>query len=138
VSVQAVRYYERLGLLPPAERADSGYRVYSPEVLERLTFIQQAQALGFSLDEIREIVRMKYAGRSPCDCVRQLLEQKLHEIDREMARLREFRQELHKTLGRSQRLPRLPHRASGICPIIQIEGSSKKEKTRGTQSRRRA
>jgi len=121
VSVQAVRYYERLGLLPPAQRTESGYRVYSPEVVERLKFVQQAQALGFRLDEIREILRMKYAGNSPCDCVRKLLEGKLDQIEREMARLRDFRRELHKTLERSKRLPRLPHRASAICPIIQIQ-----------------
>jgi DNA-binding transcriptional MerR regulator len=122
-SVQAVRYYERLGLLPPARRTESGYRLYSPEVLERLGFIQQAQALGFRLEEICEILRMKYAGHSPCDCVRKLLEEKLDEIEREMARLQGFRRELHRTLERSKQLPRLSHRASAICPIIQTGAS---------------
>lgn len=77
VSVQTVRYYERLGLLPPAQRTESGYRVYSAHSAERLRFIGQAQAVGLRLDEIREILRIKYVGQSPCDCVRGLLERKL-------------------------------------------------------------
>lgn len=123
VSVQAVRYYERLGLLPHAQRTDSGYRVYSVDAVERLRFIRQAQTLGFRLEEIREILRMKYSGNSPCDCVRRLLDEKLDHIEQEIARLRDFRRELHKTLRRSKELPRLPHRASAICPIIQIQPS---------------
>ncbi|MBI2956604.1 MAG: heavy metal-responsive transcriptional regulator [Acidobacteria bacterium] len=119
VSVHTVRYYERLGLLPPPLRRDSGYRVYSPATLERLRFIRQAQAAGLRLDEIREVLRLKYAGQSPCDCVRALLQQKLVEVEREMAELRRFRRELHAALKRSQKLPRLPHRASAICPILE-------------------
>lgn len=127
MSVQAVRYYERMGLLPPAQRTEAGYRVYPFEIVDRLRFIRQAQALGFRLEEICEILRMKYAGNSPCDCVRKLLERKLDQIEREMARLRKFRRELRKTLERSNRLPRLPHAASAICPIIQIQPARQKK-----------
>ncbi len=119
VSVQTVRYYEQLALLPPPQRTDSGYRVYGPETVERLRFIRQAQAAGFQLEEIKEILRLKYTGQSPCDCVRALLEQKLEQVEREMAELARFRRELRKTLKHSQKLPRLPHSASVICPIIQ-------------------
>ena len=77
VSVQAVPYYERLGLLPTAHRTPTGYRIYGPEAVDRLRFIKQAQALGFSLDEIREILRLRYEGRSPCECVRNLLQEKI-------------------------------------------------------------
>lgn len=118
VSVQAVRYYERLGLLPAAQRTESGYRVYSPQTVERLRFIRQAQAAGFRLDEIREILRLKFAGQSPCDCVRGLLKEKLDQVEREMAELARFRRELRQTLEKSQKLPRLPHDASAICPIL--------------------
>lgn len=118
VSVQTVRYYERLGLLPAAQRTESGYRVYSPLAAERLRFIRQAQAAGFRLDEITEILRLKYSGQSPCDCVRGLLERKLEQVEREMAELARFREELRQTLKKSRRLPRLPHSASAICPIL--------------------
>lgn len=126
VSVQAVRYYERLGLLAAANRTSAGYRVYGPESIERLRFIRQAQALGFSLDEVKEILRLRYEGRSPCACVRGLLQKRLHTIEDEIKQLEQFRQDLRKTLARSKRLPRLPHKASAICPLIQIESSIRK------------
>lgn len=121
VSVQAVRYYEQLGLLPAAQRSPTGYRTYGPESLERLRFIRQAQTLGFSLDEIREILRLRYEGRSPCVCVRNLLEKRLETIENQIKQLVHFRRDLRKTLARAKRLPRLPHKASAICPLIQIE-----------------
>lgn len=123
ITVHAVRYYERLGLLPPAQRTEGGYRVYSAEAFERLRFIRQAQALGFRLDEIKEILRLRYAGQAPCQCVRDLLRKKLQQVGREMARLRRFQRELRRTLAHAGRLPDLPHSASAICPLIQIRRS---------------
>ena len=124
VSVQAVRFYERLGLLPAAQRTPSGYRVYGPESIERVLFVKQAQELGFSLDEIREILRLRYEGRSPCECVSKLLQQKLEKIEHQIRQLVRFRHDLRKTLERSKKLPHLPHAASSICPLIQIKTSA--------------
>ena len=121
VSVQAVRFYERLGLLPAAQRTVAGYRVYGPDSVDRLQFVKQAQELGFSLDEIREILRLRYEGRSPCECVSKLLQQKLEKIEHDISQLVRFRRDLRKTLERSKKLPHLPHTASSICPLIQIE-----------------
>lgn len=118
VSVQTIRYYERLGLLAPASRTASGYRLYRPEATERLAFIKHAQALGFLLEEIKEILRLKYAGQSPCECVRKVLEKKLEHVERQIAKFRRFRAELRNTLVRARQLPHLPHSASVICPII--------------------
>lgn len=134
INVQTVRYYERLGLLPRPQRTAAGYRVYPSETTFRLRFIKQAQALGFSLEEVKEILRLKYDGRSPCECVRGLLEGKLKRVEREMATLVSFRRELRKTLARSKRLPHLPHSASAICPIIQIQPSTR-NKRKGGESR---
>lgn len=119
VSVHTLRYYERLGLLPPPQRTRAGYRVYERPTVDRLRFIQQAQALGFSLAEIKEIVRLKYSGQSPCACVRRRLRQRLDEVEQEMKRLRKVRREVRACLERSRALPRLPHAASSICPIIE-------------------
>jgi len=127
VSVQAVRYYERLGLLPPAARAESGYRVYPPELVERLRFIRQAQAAGFRLDEIREILRIRYAGKSPCNCVRNMLERRLEEIEGQLKALAGFRQQVRRALAKARTLPPLPHRASAICPLIENISSVTKE-----------
>ncbi len=63
VTPKTVRYYEAIGLLPPAERAPNGYRRYSAEDLNRLTFIQRAKALGLTLEEIRELVVVAEDGR---------------------------------------------------------------------------
>ena len=119
VDVQTVRYYERLGLLPAAERAPSGYRVYSSSAVERLRFIRQAQGLGFRLEEIREILRIKYTGQAPCKCVRDTLQRKLEEVEEQMADLARFRKRLKATLKQAQRLPHLSHRATAICPLIE-------------------
>lgn len=128
VSVQAVRYYERLGLLSPAHRTASGYRIYEPDAVDRLRFIKQAQALGFALEEVKEILRLRYDGRSPCKCVQEFLKHKLERVEREMKELARFRKELRITLQRSQKLPRLPHSASLICPLIQISPLAGEEK----------
>jgi MerR family copper efflux transcriptional regulator len=119
LSVQAVRYYERLGLLPLAHRTESGYRVYGAETEDRLRFIKRAQALGFSLNEVREILRLRYEGTSPCECVRKLLQTKLDQVERQIRELEGFRHDLRQTLRQSRKLPRLPHNASSICPLIE-------------------
>lgn len=119
VSVHTLRYYERLGLLLAPPRTPAGYRVYDPTTLDRLRFIQQAQALGFSLAEVKEILRLKFSGQSPCDCVRRRLRARLEEIVKELRHLRAVRREIRACLERSRRLPRLPHSASNICPIIE-------------------
>lgn len=84
VSVQAVRYYERMGLRPVAGRTPSGYRIYPEDTPSRLQFIQEAQALGLRLKDNRQILQIKYGGRSPCSHVRDRLQQKLGEVENRM------------------------------------------------------
>lgn len=129
VSIHTVRYYERLGLLLPAQRTESGYRVYDHTAQERLHFIRRAQVLGFSLAEIKEILRLKYSRQSPCDCVRGLLKQKLEQVQHQMKELSRFQKTLQTALKRSERLQRLPHEASGICPLIEIDGASRSSRS---------
>lgn len=128
VSLQTVRYYEMLGLLPDPGRTQSGHRLYTPDALERLVFIRQAQSAGFRLEEIREILRMKFGGRSPCDCVRTMLERKLGSVEEQLHTLGHFCAQLSKTLRHARQLPRLPHRASAMCPLVgrQAESSEKR------------
>ena len=66
VNVQTVRYYERLHLLSPASRASSGYRLSGPEEERRLRFIKNAQALGFTLREIAELLNLRVSSRARC------------------------------------------------------------------------
>ncbi len=99
VGVEALRFYERRGLLGRPARTESNYRVYDESVLERLDFIRRAQAVGFTLDEIGEILAESADGRSPCRHVRELARRKLEELDRRLAELRRHRADLARTLA---------------------------------------
>ena len=85
----ALRYYEQVGLLPAPSRTSSGYRSYDADVLPRLKFIRAAQAVGLSLTDIREILRIRDSGNAPCRHVVSLLDQRRAEV---AARIRELRQ----------------------------------------------
>ena len=90
VSVQTVWFYERQGLLPSPPRKESGYRLYGEADLKRLLFIRQAKALGFSLEEIRMILRMCERGQCPCASVLRLAEQHLETTERQISQLAAF------------------------------------------------
>ncbi len=94
VGVQTLHFYEEQGMIPRPPRTESGYRLYTPEIIERVRFIRKAQALGFSLDEIKEILGLAKRGASPCGTVQRALAEKLREVDRRLEDLRGFRAEL--------------------------------------------
>ncbi|HWS54475.1 MAG TPA: MerR family transcriptional regulator [Pyrinomonadaceae bacterium] len=98
VGVETLRFYERRGLLGRPRRTGGNYRVYDEEVLERLAFIKRAQAVGFTLDEIGEILAESAGGRLPCRHVREAARRKLEELDRRLSELRRYRSELARTL----------------------------------------
>jgi DNA-binding transcriptional MerR regulator len=118
--IKTIRYYEQLGLLVPTVwRSPSRYRLFHPQVLQRLAFIKQAQALGLTLKEITEILQVYDRGELPCGEIKQHLEQKLEAIDQQIAALQGLRQELTDLLSGWQENPP-PERASRtICPNIQ-------------------
>ncbi|HXG85121.1 MAG TPA: heavy metal-responsive transcriptional regulator [Pyrinomonadaceae bacterium] len=99
VGVEALRFYERSGLLGSPARTASGYRVYNASVLNRLAFIKKAQTLGFSLDEIRRVIEESEAGESPCEEVREIVRERLQKIDEHLRDLRRYRKELAATLA---------------------------------------
>ena len=118
---QAIRFYEQLGLIEKPQRTSGGYRVYSAETVERIRFIKDAQRLGFSLDEIREVLRLKYSGQSPCECVRRMLSRKLKELRDKIRQMDQMQREISACLQPSRKRVRLPHAASLIRPIVQGE-----------------
>jgi DNA-binding transcriptional MerR regulator len=99
IGIEALRFYEKSGLLDKPKRTDSGYRMYDAKVLERLAFIKQAQVLGFSLEEIKRIIDEKRVGQNPCAEVRELVRQRLQELDERMQEMQRYRQELAATLA---------------------------------------
>ena len=91
IKSETLRFYEKAGLMPKARRTPSGYRAYSQEAVTRLHFIRKAQALGFSLDQVKRILRLRQSGSLPCNYVIQLAEQRLKEAGQELRRLEQFR-----------------------------------------------
>lgn len=82
VSRKALRLYEARGIVPHARRTDSGYRVYSIDILGVLDFVVQARRLGLTLGQIAKIARQRRAGTMPCSDVRALLEKKSVELSK--------------------------------------------------------
>lgn len=78
VSVDTVRYYERLKLLPRVSRSSGNFRLFAPESIERVRFIKQAQELGLTLEEIRGLLAT--GGADECRKVRDLLSEKIEEM----------------------------------------------------------
>ncbi len=95
VTVEAVRYYERIGLLPEPPRTLSGTRRYPHEAVDRIRFVKQAQGNGLSLAEIRELLALKHRGGTRrCRQVQQFLAAKIAQLDEQRAELDEFRRTL--------------------------------------------
>jgi MerR family copper efflux transcriptional regulator len=94
VPAPTIRYYESIGLLKPAPRASSGYRRYSEHTIEELRFIKKAQALGFSLDEVAEILQLSRAGKKPCAQVLSLGHEHLAAVNERIRQLQAFRNSL--------------------------------------------
>ncbi len=94
VPIPTIRFYETRRLLTTPARTRSGYRAYSQEALNELGFIRRAQRLGFSLDEIRDILSIGRGGKMPCVRVAALCAEHLQEIARKMDELKEFQRNL--------------------------------------------
>jgi len=112
LSADTLRYYERIGLLPNVNRTPSGIRVYGERDLSRLRFIQRAQKMNFSLDEIGKLLTMREDPQHARDHVRQLTARKLAEVEARLGELTLLRNEL--TL-----LVNLCRGSSEGCPIIE-------------------
>ena len=98
VAVETLRFYESRGLIAPAGRTDSGYRVYDASIFERLGFIKKAQHVGFSLEEIGRLIEEAADGTKPCAEVRRLAREKLDALEERIAQLERYRDELRETV----------------------------------------
>jgi DNA-binding transcriptional MerR regulator len=115
VSVDALRYYERMKLLPRAPRTSGGFRLFTHEHIERVQFIKQAQELGFSLEEIKGLLAT--GGAEECRKVRNLLCQKLLELDERLQSMKAFRRLLARQLSACDgELEQ--HGESACCPVV--------------------
>lgn len=104
VSTKAIRYYEEIGVLPPARRETNGYRVYDRTAAERIAFVQDAQSAGMSLLEIQMILDLRDHGESTCDHVIATLESHRAEIEQQMDHLERTRERLDEIIHRARAL----------------------------------
>jgi MerR family mercuric resistance operon transcriptional regulator len=113
-NIETIRYYERLGLLPEPARTRGGHRVYYPEHLRRLRFVRRARALGFSLDEVRALLRLSTGGESSCVRVRELAAAHLTDVREKLAGLRAMEQVLEETIWQCD------YSSEPNCPLIDV------------------
>ena len=105
VPTKTIRYYESIGLLPRPKRMSNNYRQYAPADAERLRFITSARTLGFSLEDISEILAARDNGIAPCQRVLDAIGQRLNEIDRRIADLLTLRDSLKQLQSEGAILP---------------------------------
>lgn len=101
VTTKAIRFYERIGLLPDPARTSSGYRSYEETDVERLVFIKTAQRLGLTLDEIKEIIAFRDRGEQPCGYVADVLQRQVTDLDARIREMRALRDELCRLQARA-------------------------------------
>jgi MerR family copper efflux transcriptional regulator len=117
ISIKTIRYYEELGLLKTVGRTESGYRLFSSDVLIRLKFIKQAQRLGLSLSEIKEFLEIYNQNEQPCKHIQLKLKQKLEIIEQQIQQLQRLQQELKGLLLGWSNFSEQTEET--ICPILQ-------------------
>lgn len=113
---KTIRYYEEIGLLPAPERSANGYRAYDSSACERLRFVKAAQAVGFTLGEIREILAFRERGEEPCAHVLDLVDRRARDIAERIAALERVRADLEQLAVRGRSLQR---RDGSYCHIIE-------------------
>jgi DNA-binding transcriptional MerR regulator len=118
VTTKTIRYYEQIGVLPAPTRTPSGYRDHGPDAVQRLGFIRAAQAIGFTLGEIRQIIGLRDRGDTPCTHVADLLASHTADLDRRIAELRHLRAELQQLAERAQHLDPRECAPERICHLI--------------------
>jgi MerR family mercuric resistance operon transcriptional regulator len=114
VNIETIRYYERVKMLPPPPRTSSGRRVYHSTDLRILVFIRRARELGFSLDEIRALLRLGGPERASCREVREIAAHHLEEIRAKLSDLKKLERLLAKTVARCS------GKTAPDCPVLDI------------------
>src|SRR5215469_4511899 len=115
LTVDAIRFYERNGLLPRPPRTEGGFRRYGESDVETLAFVRRVQGLGFKLREIRGLLRLRGNRLQPCAPVRSRLQEKLADVRRKLSDLRHLEHELRLALHSCSREL---HKRNAHCPIL--------------------
>jgi len=118
-NIETIRYYERIGMMPKPPRTQGGHRLYAEEHLKRLTFVRRSRELGFSLEQIRALLRFVDGGRYTCSQVKTIT---LEHLDDVRARLKDLRR-LEKVL--KTMASQCDHGKVPDCPVIEALSRSR-------------
>lgn len=114
VNIQTVRYYERRGLLLPNGHRDSGYRLFGDDAVKKIRFIKNAQALGFSLNEIARLLRLRIGREVQCGKVKKQAEARLRIVREKITGLRAMERVLNRLVRTCA-----ARGTTGQCPILE-------------------
>lgn len=120
VSAKTIYYYEDIGIFPEPERTASGYRHYEESAVERLRFIKAAQAVGFTLGEIKEVLAFSDRGEASCIHVTGLIQERIRSLSHHIRGLQEMRRQLERLVEMAKTLPQ--PQPGTICHIIETPG----------------
>lgn len=115
LSVDAIRLYQKRGIVPAPARTPSGYRVFAEADIQDLDFIRRLQALGFSLIEIKELVALRGADHA-CPHVREFIQRKVKDLRSKIIAMQELEQQLTRALRKCVRAAR--RTAAKSCPVL--------------------
>jgi DNA-binding transcriptional MerR regulator len=128
VGIDAIRFYERRGLLAAPPRSEGGFRLYSSSDLRALQFIRNLQTLGFSLNEIRDFLSLRSNNLRTCSEVRKMLDHKLRDVRGKRVALVKLETELKGALRKCNSQLRRPRgKQNGRCPVLTIYKGSKRK-----------
>ncbi len=113
VGIETIRYYERIGLLTPQERKASGYRVFNSDSFKTLRFLKHAQELGFSLAEIKDLLRLRANKESRCEDVQARASKHLQDVEEKIKKLGSIQTVLSKLIRQCR-----SKKTSDSCPIL--------------------
>lgn len=115
INIESIRFYERKGLLPKPKRSDSGYRLYAMDDVKRIQFIKNAQNLGFTLREIKDLLNLRIDEHNLCADVQKLIIEKINEIELKIKEMKK----IDKTLKEMQKLCST-NELEKECPFLDI------------------
>ena len=116
---KTIRFYEEYGLLPPAPRTGSGYRIYAREDVKRLDFIRKSKQLGLSLDDIVGILQLHDRSEPTCVHVEALLDDKIEQVNVALRELRDLKRELTQLREKAGTMADCHPSGGNICGIVE-------------------
>jgi DNA-binding transcriptional MerR regulator len=128
IAIDTIRFYEKQGLLKRSARTEGGFRLFGQPEIQALKFVRKAQDLGFSLQEIRELLFLQGDEVESCQHVRELLGQKLASVRSKIEGLRTLERSLGSALRKCNRnLREVDPAHEECCPVLEELGRMKKE-----------